>query len=167
MAKRGLSADEIQRLLDASDSGESDSEFDDSDDASSSSSDGNGPADSDDSDATVDYDAQSPFAWSDHEVFHRSRLAFNGKPGRQLPIDNTQDPLEYFNLYFTDQMLDVIVTETNRRAQQLIAAGQAGKRRSRLNYWVIAWQLQFVGTTDSLFTRTCSGFSNCGFDNFI
>jgi len=54
MAKRGLSADEIQRLLDASDSGESDSEFDDSDDASSSSSDGNGPADSDDSDATVD-----------------------------------------------------------------------------------------------------------------
>lgn len=46
-----------------------------------------------------------------------------------------QDPLQYFKLFITVEMLDVVVTETNSHAQQLINSS-VSKRWSRLNNWV-------------------------------
>jgi len=52
----------------------------------------------------------------------RSRLQFTGIPGRRAPISDTADPLEYFNLFVTDDMMDNIVTETNRRGKLILRA---------------------------------------------
>lgn len=131
--KRKLTSAEIAALLDASsDSEVHDSEFDDSDNeqvAAESSSD----ADSD-SDATVDYEYdQAAFQWSSTPTA-RTRLQFSGNSGLQVNVDNTEDPLSVFQLFLTEDILNVIVTETNRRAAQLMS--QTGVRpQSRLNNW--------------------------------
>jgi len=49
-------------------------------------------------------------------------LQFTGIPGRRAPISDTADPLEYFNLFVTDDMMDNIVTETNRRGKLILRA---------------------------------------------
>ena len=106
-----------------------DSEFDDSDNeqvAAETSSD----ADSD-SDATVDYEYdQAAFQWSSTPTA-RTRLQFSGNSGLQVTVDNTEDPLSVFQ---TEDILNAIVTEMNRRAAQLMS--QTGVRpQSRLNNW--------------------------------
>jgi len=134
--KRGLSNEEIQRLLfDDNDSDDDISELDSDDNLSSSSSVDNND-DGDASDATVLYSVDSSqYVWSDTDTFDRSPLQFTGTPGRRVPVTDTADSLEYFNLFITDNMIDNIVTETNRHAQQLMQSLQM-KRRSRLNNWV-------------------------------
>jgi len=131
--KRGLSDEEIQRLL-AESSSDSDSDVD-SDVDTDSSSDGDDGAESDSSQKTVDYNVPSAFGRSDQDAFHRARFAFTGTAGCKAAIADTQDVLEYFNLYFTDEIMDAIVMETNRRAQQLIQA-VAATRRTGLNNWI-------------------------------
>jgi len=140
--KRGLSKEEIERLLFQSDNSTSeldsdDSEFSSSDSDVETNDDENteNNDDSHDSDATVDYDPNDVITWSDADTGTRSRLAFTGIPGIRVPNSDTADPLEYFNLFFTDDMMDNIVTVTNRRAQQLMQTTQL-KRRARLNNWV-------------------------------
>jgi hypothetical protein len=141
--KRKLSNDEIERLLLASDSSASEIDSDDSKLSSS--------------DTDVEQKTEiakkiaeamtvmrlritigvggSTFVWSGKETSVRCRLPFTGIPGRRVPVSDTTDPLEYFNLFITDNMIDGIVTETNKRARQLMQSTRL-KRRSRLNDWV-------------------------------
>jgi len=140
--KRGLLKEEIERLLFQSDDSISETDSDDSefsDDDGEVENNDNQDIQNDnagnDNDVTVDYDPSIPIMWSDTDTCARSRLPFTGIPGRRAPISDTADPLEYFNLFFTDDMMDNIVTETNRRAQQLMQSTQL-KRRARLNNWV-------------------------------
>ena len=72
----------------------------------------------------------------------RSRQVFAGKHGLQVNIADPLDPLSNFNVFITDEMLDAIVLETNRKASQLTAAARRGTRRSRLNNWVDASELR-------------------------
>ena len=52
----------------------------------------------------------------------------------QVTVDNTENPLSVFQLFLTEDILNVIGTETNRRAAQLMS--QTGVRpQSRLNNW--------------------------------
>lgn len=141
--KRGLPREEINRLLlesDDDDDSLSESESYDSEMSSNESEIEQNNGTSDYSGATEEYEHSShtsSFEWSENETYPRSRLPFTGIPGRRFPVSETADPLEYFNLFITDDMMDNIVTETNRRAQQLIQLVQL-KRRSRLKDWVDA-----------------------------
>jgi hypothetical protein len=91
---------------------------------------------SDDSDKTVDYDPTAEFAWSDKNVTRRSALQFTGSPGRKVAVSDTDDPLQYFRLFTTDEMLDLIIAKTNQRALQLMREQpKPPKEHSRLNGW--------------------------------
>ena len=66
----------------------------------------------------------------------RNRFVFTGNPGIKARIDDASDPLEFFKLFFTDELIDIIVTETNRYAGQFLAENQGAlKERSRAKEW--------------------------------
>ena len=76
---------------------------------------------------------QAAFQWSSTPTA-RTRLQFSGNSGLQVTVDNSEDPLSVFQLFLTEDILNVIVTETNCRAAQLMS--QTGVRpQSRLNNW--------------------------------
>jgi len=57
------------------------------------------------------------FTWN--RVSHPPhRHMFTGRPGVRVPLQDPDDPLEIFNRFVTDEMIDNIVVETNRRARQ-------------------------------------------------
>jgi len=61
------------------------------------------------------------FTWN--RVSHPPhRHTFTGKPGVSVPLQDPDDPLKIFNRFVTDEMIDNIVVETNRRAGQKMAA---------------------------------------------
>lgn len=135
--RRRLSAQQIQELLfqddDSNDEAESsdDNEEDDEEDSSAEEEAAN---ESDNTDDTVEYD-DSAFAWSAKEVAVRSRLSFTGTPGRKVPVADVENPLMYFELFITGEIVENIVVETNRYAGQLLHAATL-KRKSRINKWV-------------------------------
>jgi len=61
-------------------------------------------------------------------------VAFTSQSGLQVVVDNSDDPLSFFHLFITSEILDVIVMETNRRAAQL-AAQERARPHARLNKW--------------------------------
>ncbi|CAI8058444.1 PiggyBac transposable element-derived protein 4, partial [Geodia barretti] len=65
-------------------------------------------------------------------------LPFAEPTGQQLPAMSSQTPADFFHLMFTDDLLDMIIEETNRYAQARIETleeeGQLGPR-SRFNKW--------------------------------
>ena len=129
--KRGLSKEEIQRLLDQDDDSDSGSEFDISSSSSSDTSDSEPDSDDDHNDAAAAYQGstdQSSFTQLETDTCVRNRLPFTGVPGRRVPVSDTDDPQEYFNAFITDEMINNIVTETNRRAQQLQQSTALKKR---------------------------------------
>ena len=111
--KRGLSKEEIQRLLDQDDDSDSGSEFDISSSSSSDTSDSEPDSDDDhnDDDAAADQGStdQSSFTWSETDICVRNRLPFTGVPGRRVPVSDTDDPLEYFNAFITDEMITTLL----------------------------------------------------------
>jgi len=131
--KRKLTSEQIQELLEqSSDSNVSYSDFDDTEEESNSDADC-----SDSSDATVDYSFQQSasdgFNWSSG-ASTRQRLAFTGQSGLRVVVDNSDDPLSFFHLFITSEIMDVIVVETNRRAAQL-ASQKHARPHARLNKW--------------------------------
>ena len=61
---------------------------------------------------------------------------FSGTPGIQVTVNGTT-PLDYFKLFFTDNILDLLVTETNRYAAQCTeAAPKPLPKYSYLALWV-------------------------------
>ena len=127
--KRGLSAQQIHDLLD-----ESDSSFIESDeDGSSDSSNGVDSDDGGGSNETLYYVSDDDFIWSPTAT-QRARLPFTGAPGLKKVVADKGDPLQYFELLVTEDMIDSIVTETNRRGLQLSSQRNL-KARSRMHQW--------------------------------
>ena len=62
------------------------------------------------------------------------RFPFTGQPGIQVPIADNNDPLAYLRLFLTDDIVDVIVAETNRYAEQTLSR-TPHRRWSRTRNW--------------------------------
>jgi len=60
-----------------------------------------------------------------------SHFPFLGKPG--LKDDVEHDPLDYLRLFLDDNVIGIIVAETNRYAEQ--CSSNPSKARSRTNRW--------------------------------
>lgn len=59
---------------------------------------------------------------------------FTGTPGLCVPLTDIDDPLEIFERFIDNDIIDNIVTQTNLRASQLMNNPQL-KMQSRLNKW--------------------------------
>jgi len=117
--KRSYTKAEVVTLLQ---NASSDSDIEDSSSAAETGSDSDlASADSDDSTATLDYSLSDDFAWSTAVSVDRKRFDFKDNAGLQIVIADEDDPLAYFEQFFTPSIIDRIVLETNRRAEQLAA----------------------------------------------
>jgi len=67
-------------------------------------------------------------------VLHQ-HIPFYGNPGRKVDIDDTSDPLKYFQLFVTEDMLACIVAETNIQAAILSMRPKGVKGHSQMNKW--------------------------------
>ena len=66
----------------------------------------------------------------------RSRFPFNGNPGLKVNVQNTEDPISLFELFFDDELINLIVQQTNLYAQQVIAEKDGRlKKRPRIQEW--------------------------------
>lgn len=54
------------------------------------------------------------------ELEHAPKFPFTGNPGIKVSISDAEDPLEYFRLFFDENMINCIVQETNRYANNHI-----------------------------------------------
>ncbi|GFY79660.1 piggyBac transposable element-derived protein 4 [Trichonephila inaurata madagascariensis] len=63
-----------------------------------------------------------------------SRFNFIGDVGMKACVTNISDPLEYFELYFTDEIVNHIVTETNIFAAENLNKFKS-KEHSRIHHW--------------------------------
>ena len=52
---------------------------------------------------------------------------FTGQPGLQVPVADSDDPVTYLLLFLDDEIMDTIVSETNRYAKQMMTC--TGHRR--------------------------------------
>lgn len=62
------------------------------------------------------------------------RFQFKGSSGLTFTVSSPPQPLELYEAYFDDELLDVIVAETNRYASQLLNSRNLGKH-SRFRKW--------------------------------
>ena len=61
----------------------------------------------------------------------RKRFIFTGNPGIQVELRNVADPLEFFELCFDNEIVRLIVSKTNRYAEQFLEERSANlKTRS-------------------------------------
>lgn len=59
------------------------------------------------------------FVWS-RRATKPPALAFSGRPGINVDIGDIDDPFSYFELFFDEELIDFIVQETNRYANDHI-----------------------------------------------
>ena len=62
------------------------------------------------------------------------KIKFTGTAGLKIQINNMQ-PIDFFKLFLTDDLINMMVTETNRYADQEINKHRPLRRSSRLNLW--------------------------------
>ena len=63
-------------------------------------------------------------------------INFQGNEGLQIPIRQDAEAIDYLNLYLTDAVIDKLVTETNRYAEQYLNAHRNNlPPKSILHYW--------------------------------
>ncbi|GFY44824.1 piggyBac transposable element-derived protein 4 [Trichonephila inaurata madagascariensis] len=68
------------------------------------------------------------------QVLRPSRFSFIGDVGMKACVTNISDPLEYFELFFTDEIVNHIVTETN-----IFAAENLNKFKSKEHFRTHHW----------------------------
>ena len=91
---------------------------------------------SDDSDQTFGSNPTVPDPTWHSRGSARSRFPFNGNPGLKVNVQDTEDPILFFELYFDDALINLIVQQTNLYAQQVIAEKDGRlKKRSRMKEW--------------------------------
>ncbi|KOB71806.1 PiggyBac transposable element-derived protein 4, partial [Operophtera brumata] len=75
------------------------------------------------------------FDWTaDHNTFTGQREQFKGTPGPTFPVDVNTRPVDIFLKYFDDDLLELIVRQTNRHATYQIDRFRTTEN-SRLNKW--------------------------------
>jgi hypothetical protein len=121
--KKILNKAQIDELLNLSDDSEfstSESEFDDSviTENEAESEDDTLPNDSDEGNDDIDNSPVTQFNWSSRQT-DRNKKPFTGSTGIQVNIEKTNDPLEYFKLFVCEELINLVVMETNHRAAQL------------------------------------------------
>ena len=62
------------------------------------------------------------------------KIKFTGTPGLKIQM-NSMQPIDFFKLFLTDDLINMMVTETNRYADQEINKHRLLRRSSRLNLW--------------------------------
>lgn len=128
--KQSISSGEIVTLLEAN---ESVSDF--SDDSEDSEPDFTGNQSISDSEIEGDgnNEVTKQLGWQTvNESYVPNKFPFSGVYG---PKRSATSPLESFLLFFDSDILELIVSETNRYAEQKIQ-GQNWKPRSRVNSWI-------------------------------
>ncbi|XP_054728782.1 piggyBac transposable element-derived protein 4-like [Anastrepha obliqua] len=71
--------------------------------------------------------------WSEYEGRHKT-LTFSGKSGLQVDVPQSVTPFDVFRLFIDDEIINLIVLETNRYAEQQQIAKEL-KRESRMKKW--------------------------------
>lgn len=75
------------------------------------------------------------FDWSnDSSVFKGERETFTGTPGPRCPISDASTPLDVFRLFFNDDLMTLLVEETNRYAELSLLCRQHSEC-SRMRKW--------------------------------
>ena len=110
--RKRLSDDEISRLLD---------EYDGDDIESSSSSSESSSSDSEmpDLESSDDDDIALPSEWTTIGK-ERNPFRFRSDAGVKFTVEDNENPVEFFEKYFYDEVIDFLVTETNRFANDFI-----------------------------------------------
>ena len=110
--RKRLSDDEISRLLD---------EYDGDDIESSSSSSESSSSDSEmpDLESSDDDDIALPSEWTTIGK-ERNPFRFRSDAGVKFTVEDNENPVEFFEKYFDDEVIDFLVTETNRFANDFI-----------------------------------------------
>lgn len=75
-----------------------------------------------------------PFVWT-RQKLPFPIFPFTGNAGIQVNINDKEDPLEYFELFVTDELVDLIVKQTNLYAKQYLDSVGTLKPRSRFRKW--------------------------------
>lgn len=135
--------DTVRQLLDTDENGSSFSDFDDTDEDET-----YNPiitSDSDEqseiSDTEHSQDKILPVSnpgvqiWSNVIGNNQKQLVFNGFPGLKINISANATVWDCFNLFFTDDIIELIVIETNRNAEQFLSSNRISKS-SRFTKWV-------------------------------
>ena len=63
-----------------------------------------------------------------------TKIKFTGTPGLKIQM-NSMQPIDFFKLFLTDDLINMMVTETNQYASQEINKHHPLRRSSCLNLW--------------------------------
>jgi hypothetical protein len=78
--------------------------------------------------------SMQPEVWADSGA-ERPRFPFTLKPGINADLKDRSNPLEYFELFYTPDIVGVVATETNRYAQKFLENTCNLKLKSRTHRW--------------------------------
>jgi hypothetical protein len=65
----------------------------------------------------------------------RPCFPFTGKSGLNIDLEDPSNPPDYFKLFYTPEIEEVIARETNQYAQQFLENMPTLKLRSRAHHW--------------------------------
>nr|XP_005559135.2 piggyBac transposable element-derived protein 4 [Macaca fascicularis] len=80
-------------------------------------------------------DSGRSMKWSARAMIPRQRYDFTGTPGRKVDVSDITDPLQYFELFFTEELVSKITRETNAQAALLASKPPGPKGFSRMDKW--------------------------------
>jgi len=72
--------------------------------------------------------------WCDVTCKNQKNIVFNGNPGLKIDILPNATVWDYFNLFITNEIIDLMVVETNRNADQMLNGWRITKA-SRYSKW--------------------------------
>lgn len=72
--------------------------------------------------------------WNPVTGTKQNNFNFTGNSGPLVILDEDIGPMDYFKLFFTDEIIELMVIETNRNAQQFLNT-QRVSRGSRFSFW--------------------------------
>ncbi|XP_068201645.1 piggyBac transposable element-derived protein 4-like [Palaemon carinicauda] len=117
LKRKVVSLDEVNAILD--EESDNDNPFDDESTSSESSSDEDIEETNFSSDAESEDDFSLRTDWTTRGR-ERDPFAFVADPGVKFTVEDKENPLEYFEKYFDDEIIDYLVKEANRFANQFI-----------------------------------------------
>jgi hypothetical protein len=65
----------------------------------------------------------------------RQHFPFSGKPGINVDLEDRNNPLEYFGLFITSEIAELISRETNWYAKHFLKNKSDLKLKSRVHHW--------------------------------